>query len=228
MVLVLIVLIPIGMKFWPKVTGKFPDMKWLKAKMLITFAIGIIIALTVREFWRQEWSSFHANHGWYFWLVLIGGIVLFCYVFGRSGESKSHGTPKHAAGSHEDHGGGLGILGGFTLLGVVLFLVVSLLQAARTVQGMQGGAPVAVSTPPSGTFVIPVSSATWTPVQVPFAMDMAWYNEKAILVQLQPDPPFEDDGKTAVKFQAKTGPYNALFKAKEGTAEVKIVLTPKR
>ncbi len=194
---------------------------WLEksGKLFLVMAIGIVITLSVREFWRQEWDSFFLKHGWYAWTVTIMANVLFCYLFGRGYETGSD-EEGHAHGSGEKSG--LGALA-MVLAAIVVIGVIAAVVIMNSRQGQMTNT-TAQGLPRNDTYALTKNG--WTQVSIGQGIDAVWHAPDKYFYRYDNEPTvYEDKPDITVKKAKRRGPYKVYFQAEEVPTTVSVFQT---
>ncbi len=221
-------------------TSKWWSWAWkhITLKGVSAFTIGIVITLTVREFWREGWDKFSTDHGWYFWLVLVAGNLLFCLLFGRGAKSPAGGTTASAGGHPQtDDTGGLATFGRIVIGFIVLFTAIHFIKVLfpGVWQDNQRSYGQTVAQPtgqldPEGSWVRKMAGTNgWTHIQVGKNLKMRCVPDHPtahIWIRFNNESPIEDWRDQELFPAPLETPYDFYFKS-AGTNEVpvKIYLT---
>lgn len=227
--LLTIALFVIGLVFLLKVKIKFPDLKWVKTKMLITFGLGVFITLTIRQFWWQDWDQFFKQNGWYAWLAVIVANLLFCLLFGREGNVES-GSGGSAHGSGEKSG-----LSGLAVL-LVAIVAIGIIAANGIRNGwLNFGQPTRTAAasnqlePEGSWFPRTATTNTWTAIHVGRGIKMSCVVDHPtahILARYNNEPAHEDWRDQELVPPPRETPYDFYIKsAGADPVPVKIYLT---
>jgi len=233
----LALLVPVVLFIWPKVKGhipspKWPKISWINGRALVALAVGILITLTVREFWRPRWDQFFASHGQYAWLVVLAANVLFCLLFGRRMGTHGHTTGGHtaAAGHGHDSSPSVGRAALKTLALLILVAICGSIYQTWKVVGVaesrQAGGRFPVTTQPHVVEKpLDLPAGQWTPFRVEPGWNLFWVTPSHIQFKFGLDErPQDDYPGVTLRLPRRVAPYTVWLTPGQNTQWVRVYL----